>query len=466
MTPVTSRQYPAVLYPVVLSIVLVFPFLFTHAQTTAFTPATEDVTLLNTLSLQYEKQHKDELELLPSKYKKDYQEEYAQVWKNVKEKFDKKEIYTAPAAQQYMDALVAEIVKANPVLRDHPFKCYFSRSGVPNASYIGEGIILFNMGLFYKLNNESEVAFVLCHEIGHYLLRHIDNSINRYVTAINSEEIQAQLRQIKNSEYGKREQVQKLVKGLSFDSRRHSRDHESQADSMAVELMRPTRFDPAGALSALALLDTIDSDSLNTAACLQQTFNAKNYPFQKKWLAKEEGLLGGHAHLQSDQQADSLKTHPDCALRIKLLTPQVNSGHSAASSKNVVDAAKFESLKKLFRYEIIEYAYSSEEYSQSLYFTLQLVKDNPADPWLVAQMGRILNGVYTAQKAHRLSKVVDLPSPDYPAHYNLLLQFIQNLYLDNIASISYNYLSQYHPQLDDYPPFKTAYTQSAQIVQP
>ncbi len=466
MHPVPSRPYPWVLSAVFLSIVLLFPSRFIHAQTGIFSPATEDVSLLSSLSGKYEKQYKDELEQLPSKNKKDYQELYTERWKNIKEKFDKKEIYTALPAQQYLDALVAEIEKANPTLRNHPFKCYFSRSGVPNASFIGEGIIVLNMGLFYRLNNESECAFVLCHEIGHYLLKHIDNSITQYVTTINSEEIQSQLRKINGSEYRKREQLQKLVKGLTFDSRRHSRDHESQADSMAVELMRPTRFDLTGALTALALLDTIDSDSLNTAACLQQTFNAKNYPFQKKWLAKEEGLLGGHARLETDKQADSLKTHPDCTLRIKLLTPQVNSGRTAGASKNVVDPATFESLKKTFRYEIIEYAFASDDYSESLYYTLQLMQGNPSDPYLVAQTGRILNGVYAAQKTHTLSKVVDLPSPGTPPHYNLLLQFIQNLYLENIASINYNYLSQYHPQLDDYQPFKTAYNQSAQIVQP
>lgn len=48
------------------------------------------------------------------------------------------------------------------------------------------------------------------------------------------------------------------VKGLTFDSRRHSRDHEAQADSMAVELMRHTSYDLHGALTTLALLDSID----------------------------------------------------------------------------------------------------------------------------------------------------------------------------------------------------------------
>ena len=429
-----------------------------------FSPAAEDMALLSHLSVTYQQQYKDELAQLPPKNRKDFLDVYNERWENVKEKFDKQEIYTSPAAQEYLDALVAEIVKANPILRDQTFHCYFSRSGIPNASYIGEGIILFNMGLFQRLDNESQVGWILCHEISHFLLHHQENSINKYVATINSEEVQAELHKIKGSEYRKRERLQSLVKGMSFDSRRHSRDHEAQADSMGVELLRNTRLDLFGALTALAVLDKIDTDTLNTAACLQQLFNSKNYPFQKKWINKEEGLLGGHAHIKGDGLEDSLKTHPDCPIRIRLLTPVINRKSSGGSLKFAVDAAKFVSLQQLFRYETIEYAFVSKEYTKSLFYTMELLQRKPGDAYLVAQVGRLMNGLYAAQKEHTLSKVAGLPAPEYSPDYNLLLQFIQNLYLDDIAEINYNYLRQYHPQLDHYALFKSVYDQSARVA--
>jgi Zn-dependent protease with chaperone function len=448
-----------------------------------FVPVKEDSAALTNLAGVYQQQYKEESDRLPALNKKDFQEIYDDRWKNIKEKLDKQEIYTSVAAQQYLDALVAEIVRANPILKDHPFHCYFSRTYVPNAAYIGEGIILFNMGLFYRCTNESQVVFILCHELSHYLLQHQEKSIGKYVAAINSPEVQAQLRKIKESEFHKHEQVQTLVKGLTFDSRRHSRDHESEADSMGVELMRHTPFDLMGAMTTLALLDSIDKDAFNTESCLQQTFNSSNYPFRKKWIARQEGLLGGHAHVQQEEMEDSLKTHPDCPLRMRLIAPLVGvrpggvgaaggsgpGGGSAGSGGGgagggrafVVDSVKFRTLAALFRYEVIEYAYVSDEYTESLYLSLKLLRDRPADVYGVAQVGRVLNGLYQAQKGHTLSKVVDLPSPDYPANYNLLLQFIQNLYLEDLASINYYFLSPYHPQLDYYTTFKKAYEESA-----
>ena len=79
------------------------------------------------------------------------------------------------------------------------------------------------------------------------------------------------------------------------------------------------------------------------------------------------------------------------------------------------------------------------------------------------RLGEVLNGLYAAQKAHTLSKVVDLPSPDYPANYNALLQFVQNLYLEDLASINSYFLRGYHPELDNYPLFKKAYEESVAL---
>src|SRR5687767_9337846 len=91
-----------------------------------FTPAAENISFLKEQVERYEKNYKDRLSSLPSEFKKDYQDIYTVRWKLIREKFDEKEVYTNPAAQQYLDGLVDEIVKANPVLNGKSFSCYFS----------------------------------------------------------------------------------------------------------------------------------------------------------------------------------------------------------------------------------------------------------------------------------------------------------------------------------------------------
>ncbi len=439
-------------------------FNWVFAQVEIFEPAHENAEQLNSLSAKFFQHYQEEIATLPSENRKGLVEKYKERWDNIKEKFDSKEIYTSEPAQKYLDDIVAEIVKANPLLKNKKFHCYFSRSGIPNASYIGEGIILFNMGLFSKLGNESQVAFVLCHELSHYYLGHNENSISRYVAMINSEDFQKQLQSIKRHEYGKRQELEKLLKGLTFDTRRHGRDHESEADSMAVDLMHNSRFDIRESLATLSLLDSIDTDTLDMTVILQQMFNAKDYPFQKKWIVKEEGLLGGHATLHEDEVlADSVKTHPDCKQRIKALDPLVRALNNDNASKNIVDPSKFAVLKNKFQYEVIEYAFSSNNYTKSLQYAIELLQAHPSDPYLIAQTGKIFNSFYDAQKKHTLSKVVDLPSPYFEHNYNQLLQFVQNLYLENFASINYYFLKPYETSLEYYKEFKDSYTKCLQL---
>lgn len=455
-----------ILPAVILTAVSIFGTVHCAAQTPfIFTPAVDDEATLKSLAADFEKRYHSETNNLSAENKKDILELYKVQWEQVKEKFDKKEIYTSGAARQYLDALVTEIIRTNPVLQSLSFTCLFSRSGIPNASYIGEGVIIFQMGLFNKLQNESQVAFILCHEIAHFYLHHMENSINRYVTTLNSEEVQKELRKVKNTEYKKREGLEKLLKGIAFNSYRHSRDHESEADSMALVFMKPTRFDLSESLTALSLLDSIDTDTFQTNTCLTNLFNAKEYPFQQKWIAKEEGLLGGHATLEIDRELeDSLKTHPDCKLRVRTLEPMVKQ-YRTSIAKNIINQSKFEELKRIFSYEIIEYTFSSNNYTKSLFYTLQLLQDNPADPYLISQVGRIFNSLYAAQKSHRLGKLIDLPSPYFSSSYNQVLQFVQNLYLRDLSQISYNFLKQYNTRLDYYTPFKNIYNTSIQIAQ-
>jgi hypothetical protein len=432
--------------PLIVSLIFMITAIGSAAQNTAFVPEEDNPDFFLSLSKQYEQLYKTDINNLPSLYRKDYVKIYEQRWKNISSKFSDKEIYPGKEAQAYLDALSGEIIKANPtLLQQNSFRCYFSRSGVPNASYIGQGIILFNMGLFEKLNNESEAVFIISHEIAHFLLKHSENAMSAYVNAINSAETQNKLKEIKNTQYGKRAQVDQLVNAITFDSRRHSRDHESDADSLALELMRNTRFNLNGIISTLNILDKVDQDSAAMSAIVEKMFNAKEYPFKKRWLLKEEGLLGGHASIKQDSALeDSLKTHPDCTIRIAALLPLINK-YQRNTTIDAEGQSTFNLLQQKFRYEIINYSFNNN-YTKSLYYTLKLLDKQPDDPFLVAHTGKIFNSLYTVRKAHTAGKLTDLPAPYYTESYNTLLQFIQNLYAEDISSIGYYFLKAYSKQ--------------------
>ena len=189
--------------------------------------------------------------------------------------------------------------------------------------------------------------------------------------------------------------------------------------------------------------------------------------FKKRWLNKEQGLLGGHAQLREETWADSLKTHPDCTNRIKKLTPIVNKA-SCTHPIKIIDTVLFHSLSNQFSYESIAFEFEQENYSRSLFYCLRLSEQHQkpradsSDDYLAVMIGKTLNSIYAAFKEHRLSKVTDLPSPGNSETYNTLCQFIQNLYAENVAMINYHFLLKQKEQLSGHPQFKGTF-ESASI---
>ncbi|TDW99569.1 M48 family metallopeptidase [Dinghuibacter silviterrae] len=406
-----------------------------------YTPAKDDSLALEADLSRVQDRYKQEVAALKGASAKQIADIYKERFDYIKEQFHTKALLTMPPAQAYLTRLLHEIVAANPGLQTIPIDIYFAKTGIPNASSIGDGVVVFNLGLFVRMDNESEAAFVLCHELAHVYLNHSNQSIARYVDRLNSKETQRELRHIKNEQYNKRADAEDLAKALSFDNTRHGRDHESQADSMGVVFMKATRFDPAEAITCLGLLDTVDKDNAPMEVSLQNTFDSPQYPFQPRWLHHETGLLSGHATIALDTaMMDSLKTHPDCQVRITALRPMIT---TTGRSKNPMGKTAFDSLKKILPYEILRYYYDTHDYAHCLMTGLELLQTRPGDPYIVSMIAGALSRIYDAQKNHTLGRMVPLPSPYYSASFDTLLQFLQNLRLEEIKNIQHSFIARY-----------------------
>lgn len=414
-----------------------------YAQTIAYKPLADDATQLKSWDETLANQHKQLINSLPNNYRTTYKKIYEDRYEGLKELTAQNRILTDSLANNYLQQMAQLIFKSNPGISQEGYRIRFTRDDWPNAASMGEGTIIFNIGLFTKLQNESQVAFVLCHEIAHYHLKHSQHSIERYVNTTNSDEFKAEVKRIMKSRYQQGKQAEELLKGVVFNSRRHTRENESAADSMALELLKNTPFRVEDALTCLALLDSVDTDKYNVAPPLETLFNFPQHPFQKKWVQEEQSLFTAMAATTKEEkkkEKDSLKTHPDCEVRIKKIASKVQQYSTMNKAANPLNESKFKQLQDIFDYEIIEHCYNKNDVSKSFYYTLQMLHYKPQDPYLVANTGRCLNKLYQSQKDHVLNRFVDLPSPWNEQKYNKLLQFIQKVRLNDFAAFSYYFL--------------------------
>ncbi len=413
---------------------------------------------------QIEERYNKNIDAVKGDYKKEFKEIYKERFEYIKHHFTEKKLLTNATAQAYLKQLLNEIISNNSLLQEQPINIFFNKTEVPNATFVGENTVFFNTGLFERLQNESQVVFVLCHELSHFYLDHSNKQIEKYITTVNSKEFQAELKSIKKAEYKQRERVEKLALGLKFDNRKHSRYKESEADSLAIVFMSKTKFDIREAVGLLEILDGLDKDSFNTEKCLQTTFNSNEFPFQKKWIEKEEGLLGGHAVIKEDTTiADSIKTHPDCKKRIEAVKRLFEKYPQGNAQKSFLNAALFSQFKQQFKLENIAFYTEKKYLSSALYYALiRLSKEEP-NPYLITTIGNLFNEFYAAQKTHQLGKYTGMPSPDFDASYNLLLQFIQNLNLDDYKNIGYHFLKKYQNQYSKFIQFTNTVIEAKKI---
>ena len=319
---------------------------------------------------------------------------------------------------------------------------------------MGDGSIVINGGLLIFLNNESELAFVICHELSHYYLDHTNKSIKKIVELYNSDDFKKEVKRLSKQEYGAGKEFDELMKRMAFGNRRHSRENEAEADMQAFRFLKNTGYDCNGITSCLQLLDDVDDSSVYKPLVLETVFNFEEYPFRKRWIQKESVLFGamtGDASPLTQKEKDSLKTHPDCSLRISLLKDSI--AKTPAGKNFLVDENLFHRLKKDFFPEITEQEFRNDNLTRNLYNSLLMLQSNDYTSLAVYSIVRDLNILFQRQKDHKLGDI-EKESRTYPADYNLLLRMVDRLKLDEIASINYYLCKQYEGQMTNESKFK------------
>lgn len=397
--------------------------------------------------------------------KKQFREIYFSRYAYLNELLNNKEIVALDEVEKYFQVILDEIYRGNPAVAQlHP-RFLLSKINIPNAASYGEGTIIFNIDLFIKLKSEAQVAFVICHELAHYYLNHGNASIAQYVNTVYSDEFQQKLRELKRTEYEKNRELAKLAKGIEFNSRRHGREHENEADSIGLQFLKNTRYDVHEALSVLAILEHIDEEAFPTENTLTRLFDATEYHFKSKWIKKEEAFFGGAKEtVVNEKEKDSLKTHPDCAKRILNLTPDIEMIRQVQPKMFLGAETDFQHWQEQFRFLQLQFYTDSKMLSIGLFLALKLWKDYPENPYLVKTIGSLFNQMYQFQKNHQLNLHADISSPYHETSYNDLLKFLERLSLKDIVSINYYFLKKYEAPLKGDVHFIAIFTSSSDYL--
>jgi predicted Zn-dependent protease len=163
-------------------------------------------------------------------------------------------VYRDEALQRYVDDIFQRLARQShrPEL---PWTFTIVDHQAINAFALPGGYIYLTRGILAYLNDESELAGVLGHEIGHVTARHSAQAYSRATGA--------QLGLVLGSVFfpGARPFGQLAETGLGLLFLRHSRQAELQADRLGAEYAVQTGWDPRGVADLLTTLSRLEEMS-------------------------------------------------------------------------------------------------------------------------------------------------------------------------------------------------------------
>jgi predicted Zn-dependent protease len=134
----------------------------------------------------------------------------------------------------YIANISYKIAEANMAYDFGRIQTVISSYFQPNAYSIGEGTIVINPGIIPYIQNEDQLAFILCHEYAHYILNHAERQYIGILKELETGEFESQLSDISDSEFYQATQLKKLLRSKLYETRHNHRNLEIEADSLGL----------------------------------------------------------------------------------------------------------------------------------------------------------------------------------------------------------------------------------------
>lgn len=369
----------------------------------------------------------------------------------------------------FNDELTAYVNKvADKLLADQPeirsqVRFYVTRSQVPNAFAWRDGSLFINIGLINYLENEAQLAFIMSHEIDHYLEEH---ALLRYKK---NKDFEKDIFKRKNEE----ESIIKLLK--------YSRENELDADAGGFDIYLRSGYDPREALKALELLGFMDDDKYKGELDLITLLSTEEQKVDSSWLCndlevavntatdsrdnrkKRERNTVKHqyetsedddddddqedlAEEEDDEDLDPFSTHPSVKKRTKEMTELLSKLTDTTGAVYLVGKADFERVKTIVSFEVINEYLKDADYFRSLYEAWQLQKWYPENLFLKET---IATNLFWISYYFDLKSIDELME-DYEQYegqaYGKFLCFFDYMDDDDMLDLSTAYLEQLHEE--------------------
>ena len=367
----------------------------------------------------------------------------------------------------YLDGLLARIRAASPADVAADTRAYVRRSGAVNASCYGEGTASVDLGMIARLRSDDEVAFVLCHELAHQRLAHVDAQLRAHVDRLYDASTQRELARLCAGR-GEADERAAFLREFAFDGAAHSRFGELAADSLGLVLYRRAGFAPAAPARVMRVLAAADTAAYASALDLPRLLSTPGYAFAPAAFAEPAEKFATVAALSAEDR-EALRTHPDVERRAARLVglpakpasrttavatvPETPAATAAFAATAATSA--FVERRRAARRETVAADFAYGDVAAALYGALRLTGDTAdADrEWARAVAALSLYRIDVARRGRRMSEIVRLPRHRTSDEgFESLLRGLHSLRGSEVTALAEGYAREYAPDLATAPP--------------
>jgi hypothetical protein len=271
----------------------------------------------------------------------------------------------------YLNGVADNALVSEPGLRKE-LRFYVYKSTAVNAFSTNQGIVLVTTGLLAQLENEAELAFILCHEAIHYREKH---AIQEYVE---EDKIQKG-----RGAYGQLALEERIVARCAF-----SKEEEKEADQKGLEIFLKSKYSTKHLIGVYDVLKYayLPFDDIK---------------FDKNFLENSTMKFPNDFYKTNTQQIDTKdimdddprSTHPSVASRREKTLGGIKDADNTGKSDFLVGEKQFDNIREISRFEICRLYTLHNHYESGIYTSYLLLKKYPNNLYLKKNVAFCLAGL-------------------------------------------------------------------------
>lgn len=288
-------------------------------------------------------------------------------------------IFNDPVSD-YIHKVADHLLEHYPELKSE-LRFYVLKTDIPNAFSTDQGVVLVTTGLMAQLENEAQLAYILAHEITHYIKKHVRNG---YIEQ-------------KNVNHGKYGGLTRH--GAISHLSQYSKDLELEADKGGIDMFFKTDYDPNEIFTVFDVLlysylpfDDVQFDT--------GYFNSDQLRVPGSFFPDTIREVSQVSNYNDDNQ-----THPNIEKRVDVASEYVASLELKEGKKFILPEKDFQYVRDLCRFENINSNLTGRAYTKVLYDVYLLKLRHPDNRFLDLAQLKALYGLMKYKNASRYSEV-------------------------------------------------------------